>query len=326
MKSVFRGLSAKLALALLAVGALTSCYEKEELDQKPETKDPDPVYIIQGNVSDAANGKYLNAEVTIDGESVNVVNGYYQKEVKEGQHVVVANKQDYFTATKTVYFHGVKTGVSYATVDFALVGLASSAVDPDDPSAVENPVSKDESETVLEVAKEDVKNIFSEAGIALDDADFQVTDDGIVVTKNIVIDTEIGGDVEIQLPIMTGFASTITPEQDNLFTKALTDGQVWVASAEKALNMKYGLKAAFKKHTLKGVVGKSIASYVIKAFYQTRMLSFYEVPGLVMWQSEVSAEPVYESHDNHDSHDTHDAHDGHGNSNPAAGGGSTSGE
>ena len=158
-------------------------------------------------------------------------------------------------------------------------------------------------------------------------AGFDIDGGGVVVTVKNEINAEVGGDVEIQLPIFTGFASTITPEDDNLFTKAVTDGQIWLASAEKVLNMKYGMKpAGTKKYILKGVLGQSISSYVVRIFYQVRTLSFSRVEGTVMWQDVVMAEPIYESHDSHDSHDTHDAHDGHGNSNPAAGGGGTAGE
>ena len=65
MKNVFSGLGAKLALALLVVGTMTSCYEKEELNVE-KTDDPiDPVYYIQGNVCDVETGKPLEAKVTL---------------------------------------------------------------------------------------------------------------------------------------------------------------------------------------------------------------------------------------------------------------------
>ena len=233
MKNVFRGLSAKLALALLAVGTMTSCYEKEELDKTPAPTPEPAKYYIQGNVLDVENGKALNAKVTVAGNAVTVVNGYYKTEVAADTEIqVVADLDGYFTSTKTVYLPKTDAGsVSIATVDFALVGVASQVVAPDDPDAVNTPATAEESKEVLKAASSSIKAIFAEAGITLADGDFEIVDDGIIVSTTQDVEAEVGGDVEIQLPIMTGFASTIVPEDDNLFTKALTDGQIWVACA-----------------------------------------------------------------------------------------------
>ena len=207
------------------------------MDKTPAPTPEPAKYYIQGNVLDVENGKALNAKVTGAGNAVTVVNGYYKTEVAADTEIqVVADLDGYFTSTKTVYLPKTDAGsVSIATVDFALVGVASQVVAPD----AEAPATAEESTEVLKAASSSIKAIFAEAGITLADGDFEIVDDGIIVSTTQDVKPVVGRDVEIQLPFMTGFASTIVPEDDNLFTKALTDGQIWVDYAEKALIKKY---------------------------------------------------------------------------------------
>ena len=332
MKNVFRGLSAKLALALLAVGTMTSCYEKEELDKTPAPTPEAAKYYIQGNVLDVENGQPLNAAVTVDGATVPVNNGYYRMEIAadnvpaDGKQItIVADMDNYFTATKTAYLPKTVDGsVTIATVDFALVGVKSQVVEAE----IDAPANADQAGKVADAAKTALADVFAGAGLTLGEDAIEVAEDGsIVVTAvNNALDAAVAGDVEAKIPLASGFASTITPADDNLFTKALTDGKIWVTNAEKALGMVYGMKAASLKHTFKGVQGAAIASLIYKAYYSARTLAFNGVDGVVMYQDKVVVTVTYQDHDNHDGHDWHDAHNSHEFGNPGAGGGSSAGE
>lgn len=321
MKNVFRGLSAKLALALLAVGTMTSCYEKEELDKTPAPTPEPAKYYIQGNVLDVENGQPLNAKVMVDGAAVTVTNGYYRTEVTADKEItIVADMDKYFTATKTAFLPKTDAGsVSIATVDFALVGVNSQVTAPE----YNTPANADQAAEVAEASKETLTGIFAEAGFALADDAIEVDENGdVVVTAAKIVETEVAGDLTFDVPLMSGFSSTVSPAD----TKALTVGQIWLSSAEKALGMLYGMEKAFKKHTFSGVKGAAINSLTIKAYYKARALAFDGKDGVVLFQDKVRATVTYEDHDNHDGHDYHDVHDSHDFTNPGAGGGASAGE
>ena len=126
MKNVFCGFNAKLALALLAVGTLSSCYEKEELDKTPQ-KDPDPAkYFIQGNVTNAEDGTALpGAAVTVDGaaQSLNADGYFITADLKKaGEYKVTSKLADFNDAVKTVTLPETAAGgVCIASADFAMV-------------------------------------------------------------------------------------------------------------------------------------------------------------------------------------------------------------
>lgn len=321
MKNVFRGLSAKLALALLAVGTMTSCYEKEELDKTPAPTPEPAKYYIQGNVLDVENGQPLNATVTVDGAAVTVTNGYYRTEVAADKEItIVADMDNYFTATKTAYLPKTDAGsVSIATVDFALVGVNSQITAPE----YNVPANVEQAAKVAAASKSILSGIFTEAGFTLTDDAIEVDENGdVVVTAAKTVEKEVGGDYKFDVPLMSGFSSTVSPAD----TKALTVGQIWLSSAEKVLGMLYGMKGAFKEHTFSGVKGAAINSLTIKAYYKARALAFDGKDGVVLYQEKVRATVTYEDHDSHDGHDYHDVHDSHDFINPGAGGGSSAGE
>ena len=326
MKSVFFGYSAKLALALLAVGAMTSCYEKEEVDKTPAPTPEPAKYYIQGNVLDVDNGQALNAKVTVDGVAVAVTNGYYRTEVDPDKDItIVADMDNYFTATKTAYLPKTEAGsVSIATVDFALVGLGTQIVTPDDPNAVNTPATNEQAQKAAEASKNELVEIFKAANLieGADDLVIEVVDGAVIATATKdIANPAVAQDYTFDVPLTSGFSSDITPE-----TKALTRGQIWIANAEKTMGMKYGMEPVKKQHTFNAVQGAAISRLIVKAYYQARTLSFNESEGTLIYQEKVVATVTYDDHDAHDGHDWHDAHDSHGFTSPGAGGGSSQGE
>ena len=321
MKNVFRGLSAKLALALLAVGTMTSCYEKEELDKTPAPTQEPAKYYIQGNVLDVENGKALNGTVTVDGAAVTVTNGYYRTEVTADKEItIVADMDNYFTATKTAYLPKADAGsVTIATVDFALVGVNSQITAPE----YNVPANVEQAAKVAAASKSILSGIFTEAGFTLTDDAIEVDENGdVVVTAAKTVETEVGGNLTFDVPLMSGFSSTVSPAD----TKALTVGEIWLTSAAKALGIPYGMELVEKSHTFSGVQFKAISTLTIKAYYKARALAFDGKDGVVLYQEKVRATVTYEDHDSHDGHDYHDVHDSHDFINPGAGGGSSAGE
>lgn len=330
MKNVFSGLGAKLALALLAVGTMTSCYEKEELNVE-KTDDPiDPVYYIQGNVCDVETGKPLEAKVTIkgpDGSSVynaTATNGYFKYQTStDGTYTVEADCDYFFTASKTVFFPaGNKNTVSVATVDFALVSLNSPvAPAPDDPNSLNTPSTREETEKMKKAAETDLMKALD--GVQMSVNNIEVGDGEIIVSSNVKsVSGKLSDKAVLDLPLTKGFVSTITPET-SVITRA-TEGREWIAYAAKALGREYGfepVKGVLGQITFPGRYGYSIAGYDVKAVYAVRTLSFEGKEGVVMYQEKVIVTVKYEAHDMHDGHDRHDYHDSHDVANPEAGGG-----
>lgn len=322
MKSKLFGFGAKMALAAVAVcGMFASCYEKEEIDATTPIN-PDPAkYVIVGNLTDAATGAAVtNATVTIDGSAVDGPNadGYYSKEdLTEGSHVIKVVAEGYKDAVRTVYLQKVNAGgISVGNGDFQLYGVGE-----DDLLSPDNaPVSatKAQAEKILSEQKSGILTAFEGVeGIDAENITFETDENGIttVTVKSNTISSPVGGVFTVTLPTFQGrFASTIPLDRDGIFTKAITDGQLWNASAEKELNLSYGLIPANRIYTYNCVLGESVSNYTLKIIFDNKVLSFLGVEGTVMYQSNWTVNVETESHDSHDSHD------GHG-SNPAAGGG-----
>ncbi len=320
MKSKFFGFSAKLAFAVLAVGTMfTSCYEKEEIDVTPGDKPEAAKYVIVGNVTDLNTGEALAATVTIDGTAVTVNgDGYFEKDgLTAGAHVVTAAMNNYFDAVKTVYLPETAAGgICVVNADFALADAGSKAVDPDQAVV---PATEAQSKEMMQKNIKTIADAFKAAGVDITVDDLVFDEDGrATLTVPATTTAAVGEDVTVELPYFTGFASSITPEDDDIFTKAVTEGQIWLASASKALGREYGFVAGTKKVTFKGVAGQSIAGYTLKIVFKNEVYVFNGADGTVMYLESWKAEPVYESHDSHDSHDSHNAH----GANPGAGGGS----
>ena len=314
MKSKLFGFNAKMALAALVVcGAFTSCYEKEEVDATPTPTLPDPVYMIVGNLTNNENGTPVGpTTIKIDDVDVDVdANGYFEKAgLAAGKHTIVVDVQDFLKATRTVYLQSVDKGqTSLVVADFSLHGASSQVEEPE----IDVPATEDEAKAAVELIKEDVVNEFSNAvGENLDGEVTVVTDNSgeTTVTAKASVELEQGAALEVSVPSFTGFASTITPA----YTRDVTFGQTWLASAEKLLNKKYGLQATTAKVTLGGVAGKTLIGYTIVTKLTNRTLQFDGVEGTVTYQEKsTTVEPLFESHDSHDAH----------GGNPGAGGGSS---
>lgn len=320
MKSKLFGFGAKMALAAVAVcGMLTSCYEKEEIDATPSTT-PDPAkYVIVGNLTDAATGAAVtSATVTIDGAAVAGPNadGYYSKEdLTEGSHVIKVVAEGYKDAVRTVYLQKVSAGgISVGNGDFQLYGVGEDDLLSPDASGTALP---EQAQAILDAQKDAIKNAFAGIeGINVDDIIFAVDAQGVptATIKSASMNLPVGQPLVLTLPTFQGFASTISNERDDLFTKAITDGQVWNASAEKVLGMPYGMTALNRTYTINPGNGSSVLNYTLTITFKSEVLSFLGVEGTVLYQLswDVNAEI-----DNHDSHDSHDAH----GVNPGAGGG-----
>lgn len=122
MKSKFFGFTAKLAMAILAVGTMfTSCYDSENGDVSKPYKAPDAVYTFVVTVSNGITGKPVeNATVTAGSTAcAGVGNGVYQAVVTNDQTgtkmpstvtVSVAAGSDYEAATATVNVATIENG------------------------------------------------------------------------------------------------------------------------------------------------------------------------------------------------------------------------
>lgn len=114
MKCKFFGATAKLAMAILAVGAMfTSCYDSENGDVTKPYKAPDAVYTFVVTVTNGITGNPVtDADVTVGTASFEEVgNGVYQKVVINDQTgtkmastvtVNVAEKTNEYAAASTI--------------------------------------------------------------------------------------------------------------------------------------------------------------------------------------------------------------------------------
>lgn len=124
MKSNFLGISAKLALAILAVGAtFTSCYDSENGDvSKPYTPEP-AKYVVTGYVTDFETGAAIEgATVTIGSTTATTTAGEYtitSNSPLSGTVTIV--KADYLEVTRTLTMETISTGTAVYTVDAALI-------------------------------------------------------------------------------------------------------------------------------------------------------------------------------------------------------------
>ena len=123
MKSKFFGLSAKLALAVLAVGTtLTSCYDSENGDvNKPYTPEA-PKYIVSGYITDYETGEPLTgATVTIGAQQATTNGGAYSLELTApGALDVTIAAEGYSSVERSLQVETITTGVALYTVDAAL--------------------------------------------------------------------------------------------------------------------------------------------------------------------------------------------------------------
>ena len=314
MKSIFSSLNAKLALAVLAVGTMfASCYDSENGDVTV-TPTPEPKYVISGNITDGATGKAITtAVVTINDEPVDATKGYIYKEYNAaGEYTVSVAAEGYKDVTRTIYLgETVDGGVSVGNADFTLYGVGEEdLLNPDYDQPVD--ATKAQAEEILALVKADI-----EAGAAgLDNVTITTDENGnTTLTGEAVTEgAPVNAPYTVSIPKYNGFASTIAQDDNNVWTKAITEGQIWNASAARDLGLSYGMVATAIKYTFDAVAGKSVGAYKVTINFENKVLSYNGAEGIVMYQSDYHVDPVW------DSHDSHDSHDGHGNSNGAGGG------
>lgn len=118
MKSKFLGATAKLAIAILAVGTMfTSCYDSENGDVTKPYVAPDPVYTISGTVTDALTNQILaSATITVNGASATNTDGTYTVKGKAGENTVVVSAAGYGTVTRNVTIATLEKGEASTTV------------------------------------------------------------------------------------------------------------------------------------------------------------------------------------------------------------------
>lgn len=315
MKSMFSGLGAKMALATLALGmTMTSCYDSESVDIVGPAELPDAEYVIYGNVTSAATGEAVPG-VTVNMGSSTITtteDGFFLfEDLSAGQYTISIDADGYLRATRTVYLQTVQKGEScVAVADIVLYDASSQVVEPE----YQAPATTEQAEEIKKAAEGQIKELLSGVdGVDTENLTVVVNRDGDIEASSSV---EVAGgtpgaSVTVQVPSFTGFASTITPDTD--LTKALTPAQIWVASAEAALNRSYGLKRVSVSKTLPASGKATIIGYNFVITLNTEALQFDGTTGVVTYQENVVvATPIYDSHDTHDSHDQHGGNYGAG--------------
>ena len=337
MKSKFFGFSAKLALAILAVGTtLTSCYDSENVDViAPENPAP-AVYYIAGNITNATTGEALTAEelnassttVTMNGADIKgslTGNSFKLPAEANGTYTFVVDVAGYHTATRTVYTPVIADGgTSITNADIALVGaLESDIVAPDTPYDEDNKdlASTEDAEVLLNTYRETIlAGLEGMQGVDADAVTLPVDEDGAIrlVAPATIEAAGIGADVDVTgLPFYHGFGSDVDYSAETLTpTRALTEGSIWNQSAAAVLNRNYGFTVTYESVTLPGVAGAAINGYTLVVYFTTEKLSFLNHEGTVAYQSGWYVMPSYEGHDNHDLHNLlHGSHNGAGGGN-----------
>jgi len=121
MKSKFFGLNAKLALAVLAVGAMfTGCYDSENGDVTKPYVAPDPVYTVSGTITDALSGAVItNATVSVSDSKGDLTwnNGTYSVQVNSsGSKTVTVSATGYDAVERTINIATLEKGQASTTV------------------------------------------------------------------------------------------------------------------------------------------------------------------------------------------------------------------
>lgn len=124
MKSKFFGLSAKLALAILAVGAtFASCYDSENGDVTKPYVPEKPKYVVSGYVTDFVTGQpIIGANITGAVTATTSATGAYTVTVAapvNGDVTIAA--AGYISVVRAVKMETIGTGMASYTVDAALI-------------------------------------------------------------------------------------------------------------------------------------------------------------------------------------------------------------
>lgn len=232
-----------------------------------------------------------NKTVTIDGGTIQTdSNGAFIKEgLTAGQHVVTVDLDGYAKVARTVYLVAVQKGqTSLANVEVVLYDANDVADSQPEQTAPGTPAQAEE-------LKGAVTSLVPGAAVTVN------TNGNIVVTEDTPVSVATGESATVNIEVFTGFNSNITPAT----TKALTPGEIWLASASKYLNRTYGLQVKLISYIIPGVLGKTITGFKQTSVLTTETLTFDGLTGTVIYQGTANSyviEPVYESHDSHDAH------------------------
>ncbi len=326
MKSNFLGLSAKLALAVLAVGTMfTSCYEEKGIDVTPVDPVPAPEYFIVGSVYSATTNEAIavtTSEVTTTAGSITQPNASSFKisGLKENDVVTITvKKAGFFTATRTVSVSKVADGTTcVVNANIALTGVNDAAVTP----PTEGEGSEGTPVTGNDELNDKVAGQLSGFGLLLDDRmpapkfdkdgnavayaleDKTMDADPIAkfvdVTYNRVIDSFVIQDVTV---------SAVTRAISDIDATTLA----YLARCVSAqTNLPYaGDKFKTEKTTIKlwKKANLAVKALSIKTILNLRSLTFifdgktYVVNFMTAKQSSIGF--VYDGHDSHDYHDIH---------------------
>lgn len=124
MKSKFFGFSAKLALAILAVGTtFTSCYDSENGDvTKPYVPEP-AKYVVSGYVTDFVTGEPI-VGASISGAvtaTTGTTGAYTVSGTAAVNGDVTISAEGYMSVVRAVKMETIETGMASYTVDAALI-------------------------------------------------------------------------------------------------------------------------------------------------------------------------------------------------------------
>ena len=194
MKSKFFGLNAKLALAVLAVGAMfTGCYDSENGDVTKPYQPLPASYYVMGTITDAETGETLtDATVTVNGASVSLTDGSYSTEAKVGTNTVTVQHADYNNGelvTRTIDIKAVEDGQSYTAV--VNVALLKNEVTPPAEYEVDVKVATTTSSEPKKITKDDAVGL-----------DLIAQEEPVVFTRTFVVDA--------------GCEITMAPSEENL--------------------------------------------------------------------------------------------------------------
>lgn len=302
MKKFISSLSAKFAMAVLAVCSvfMTACYEKPE-----PTPAPVPVpaaYHITGTVSDGATGAVVeNASVKVDGKAVTLTKGSFKVQMAgPGTYTIVVTADGYMDVTRTVQLVEVADDqVSIASVDIALFSAASLPVPPVTPDG-DADLSEDELEDLGFVGAE-----------VVGDGEF------VVETSHEVEATD--APVEVVIVQKKGF----------IFNKVAVKAIDETEYVGRALSAATGLPFygnAFREEEVTTTIGGNgniLVGYNVERSYNMENYTIDMYDGskqtfAVIYEAACVVVAVFDVHDNHDNHGG-----GHGGSD-AVGGGSGS--
>lgn len=326
MKSNFLGLSAKLALAVLAVGSMfTSCYEEKGIDVTPVDPLPAAEYSIVGSIYSAT----TNEAISVASSEITATSGTIAQPTPSSFKItgltadavvtITVNKAGFFTATRTVSVAKVADGTTcVVNANVALTGVNDVAVVPptEGEGSEGSPVAGDET------LNNKVKDQLAGFGLPLDSRMPAPTfdKDGNAIAYALE-DQTLDAD-----PVAKYVDVTYNRVVDSFVIQDVTVGAVTRAISDvDATTLAYlarcvsaqtklpyaGSKFKTEKTTVKlwKKANLAVKALSIKTILNLKSLTFifdgktYVVNFMTAKQSSIGF--VYDNHDSHDYHDIH---------------------